>query len=939
MPKSRNAVAFISYSSVDEATANDIVTILEAAGLNSWLGHRDILPGQDFAAEIEEAIPQCSIFILVFSSNSNDSGECATETDLAKDSGLTILPVRLDDTKGHKGWSYRLARSQWLKRSHPDFESLLVSRVRASIAERERKTRGPEDDLFLPTPLETQRIPDVQGICGREKELADITAALVAVKNTGSGRLILIRGESGVGKSILAETVARDAMSLGFYVAQTVCEPFHEGMSFFPIRELMRQLSRAETWQDEVASIYGAGSSEASMAVIAELTDADPAARRDALLGTLANIVFGRANLDGSTPLLLMVDDLERTDAGTTDSLLCLLARLHEGPVVVVGTYRTDVVNATGPSHPLTPLISAAGRSGSKAMSVLLRPLPREELTALVGAILGGATELPEGFLIQLWRETEGNPLFLREIVRALHDESSIAEARLVRVEGRWRILGDWRNRRTPGTVEEAIRARLDLMDAGARGELERASVIGRRFAFEVMNRLTDEGEESLLRHLEECLSLSLIQESPEGDEAYEFTHGKIREVLYASMTRTRQRMMHAKVADALMALRTTVSEDWDALIGEHLYQAHRYSEAVPLLTAAARSLLAISAASEAANVLEKAITASMQTDGEAAASVAELRLLRIEALVLACEYNDALDAAQQTLSDPVSTRRDQGWALDYIGDIEWTKSRFDAAFKAYEAAELIALAEVDSELELEVCADLSEAYERMAESRAAYDAQQAAELDHKAVEYLERQYALAQSSGDAGAKARAFRNKAKRLRRDGDLDGSIRMYERGLELTDSRVATHSVLISYAKTLRFVGRREESAALVRRVLDWSSQSGARRSLGIALHHQALLILEQEGPTDEVLNDLTRALSIHREIGYDRGVSEVQMTLGEWHARRGQLGVAVIHLRESMHSNPEICDSEIIEMAARHLDAIDEHLRSHALREASHRAEG
>jgi tetratricopeptide (TPR) repeat protein len=933
MNSTGNKPIFISHASANAPVAEAIVGLIEASGMRCWLAPRDVPGGSDYGTEIFTAIHNSKVLIALMSGEANASSHCLREVELAVRGGLTILPIRLDGTEATGGLEYRLATAQWLAYAQPGFQEALLTRLCALVASDdvhvESQAVPPTVDLVAPQPR-TQ--PELQSIVGRETEVRQISDALQEVVKHGSGRLILVRGGSGVGKSILVGTIARQAAQTGFFVASAVCEPFHEGMSFFPIRELMRQLSTKHDLQAEIRAMYGDGSVQASMAAVAELSSVDPVARRDALLGTFANIVFGRAKSGAGTPLLLVIDDMERTDAGTTDSLLCLLARINDGPVAMLGTYRTDVVEANRAAHALTPLISAAARSGGRALDVHLRPIRESDLPDVVRAILGGDCDLPVQFRHQLWKQTEGNPLFLREVLRALQNDGSGPGPSLVLIDQRWMLQGNLTEWRTPETVEDAIRVRLDLMDAEVRGELERASVIGKRFAFEVMCRLSESDEGELLERLEECIHLSLIHESPDAPDSFEFTHGLIREVLYKSITRIRRKSLHSVVADSLQALRSIVSEDWEALIGEHLYQAGRYSEAAPVLFKAARQLLTVSAAAEASVLLEKSLDAAMRSKADAA-TISQIRITKVQALVAANEYSLARDLARQVCADLSTTAIVRAWALDYLGDIEWASGQMAAAFKAYLEAEVIAISETDTALELDVVADLAEAYDRAAEQIAGVDNERSSAYRKTADRYLTRQLALATMSADSAARSRALRNEAKRLRRAGDVAGAINKYEDSIALMDPRIASHSVLISYAKTLRFAGRYSEATTVVNRVLDWSMQSGARRSLGIAYYYRAVLNFDAHGAGDDVLEDLKCALSIHREIGYGRGLWEVQTLVGEWQLARGQRADAIDTFRSALDLQGEVDNSSVVTMVVDQLAAIDEHDRARSLRAA------
>src|SRR4051794_17284937 len=101
----------------------------------------------------------------------------------------------------------------------------------------------------------------------------------------------MLNGASGAGKSALAEAVIEAAKSMGYRCLRTACEPFHEGMSYFPVRELVRQMADGRPVGDVVAEQFGPGSSEVEMAAVSESIAADPSSRREAIVATFTNVI------------------------------------------------------------------------------------------------------------------------------------------------------------------------------------------------------------------------------------------------------------------------------------------------------------------------------------------------------------------------------------------------------------------------------------------------------------------------------------------------------------------------------------------------------------------------------------------------------------------------------------------------------------------------
>ncbi|MFI7742264.1 ATP-binding protein [Kocuria rhizosphaericola] len=922
--RERPGSIFISHASSDALEAQRIVQFLEQEGIACWMAPRDVAPAMDYAEKITSAIAEASALILLYTEHAGKSAHCMREVELAQRQHIPVYPLRMDGAPLTEGYEYRLATVQWIDATANERDALLaLIRALSCLA----RSQAPLPAKARPHAARATDAVHRLRITGRELELRRIDEALDRARKERRGQCLLIHGDSGAGKSILTQYTLLEARRRGFIVASTVCEPFHQGMSFFPIRELIRQLTISGSPILDLTDIYGPRSVEVEMASLTDVENIDPSSRRDGILATFANMVIGRSLAGECIPVVLAIDDLERVDPGTTDSLLCLLARLTEAPVIIVATYRSDIVAATRTTHPLGPLLVASGRS-SHTIELPLGMIPRSEMRSLVEAILEAPAQLPPSFFDQLWRETEGNPLYVRELLRSLQDHPAGA-TKLVFVNGTWQATGDFTNWRTPTSVEDAISYRLDLMDPKLRTELEKASVIGKRFAFALMAELTETGEDTLLNVLEQCVDLALIQESSHDDESFEFTHGKIRDVLYRSMSRIRRRKLHSVVADALQSMRSVLPEDWEALIGEHLYQAGRLAEATPLLEEAAMALLRISAARDASAMLAQGLAAAVGS-GADQETLVRLKLATVRALIQASDYPEALRLTVELGQDPSVDPTSGAWAQVHEGEIRWLTGEPAEALHALSTAKEKALQLGDLEMELHVCAGLAELCDRSAEQLSGIDEAASKKFREHGVQYLDRQIVLAENSANPSARARALRNKAKRLRQQGDLDAAVRAYEEGIALTDARVASHTLLISYAKTLRFAGKWAEAQRVVERVLEWSTQSGARRSLAIALHYRALILMEQGGSLLAVRADLEEAYAIHTEINYGRGVWEVNTVRGELCAAQGDWNQALPLFREVLGHPDSMNDASIVAAIAQQLVAINEDSRAERL---------
>jgi predicted ATPase len=248
--------------------------------------------------------------------------------------------------------------------------------------------------------------------------------------------------------------------------------------------------------------------------------------------------------LAGQAPLLLLLEDLHWA-ADSTLQLLHYLARaVSEQPLLIVGTLRPEAAPA---AHPLATLGRRLERDGL-ARRLSLAPLSAAAVASLIGQLSGegeGARPLAE----RLYRETEGNPFYLIETVKALF------EAGAIRVEARtWRADYAALGRSglpLPAGVSEMIAARVGRLSEEAQDAVRVAAVAGREFDFELLKGAWGKGEEATLAALDELLRHRLIGEAAAGAD-YAFTHHKIQEVVYEGLPRHRRLHLHGQVGMAM---------------------------------------------------------------------------------------------------------------------------------------------------------------------------------------------------------------------------------------------------------------------------------------------------------------------------------------------------------------------------------------------------
>jgi DNA-binding SARP family transcriptional activator/predicted ATPase len=374
------------------------------------------------------------------------------------------------------------------------------------------------------------RPADLVPLVGRENEWAQVMSAWDRMAE-GQAHLIVIGGEAGIGKSRLAAELSDWAGRQGVKSARTRAYAAEGRLSYAPVADWLRSPILASALPRlDVGSL-----SEISRLLpelVARRPDVPrPSARieawqRQAFFQSLAS-----AFLVADHPLLLVLDDLQWCDADTLEWIHFLLRSDRHAKVVVVGTVRTDEVDR---SHPLAGL-TAGLRDAGQLTEIHLRPLDPSETAALATHVAGRRLKPEQARYIHL--ETEGNPLFVVETVRAGLVESDDISS-------------------LPPKVQEIIGARLAQLSQPARDLASLAATVGRAFSLEILRRSGRGDDDRIVAGLDELLRRQIVRE--QGNGAYDFSHDKIREVAYVETTEARRRLLHRRVAEGLERVHAT---------------------------------------------------------------------------------------------------------------------------------------------------------------------------------------------------------------------------------------------------------------------------------------------------------------------------------------------------------------------------------------------
>jgi DNA-binding winged helix-turn-helix (wHTH) protein len=421
----------------------------------------------------------------------------------------------------------------------------------------------------------------------------------------GRGRLLLLVGEPGIGKTRTADEFAEAARGRG---ARTLCGRCYEGEgapAFWPWIRLLRECVRAADRATLIADM-GPGAVEIAallpelrerLGELPELRAGDDDQARFRLFDSVTTFL---RRTSARRPLVLVLDDLHWADEASLQLLRFLAMELADARLLVIGTYRDVEVHR---GRPLAEVLGALAREPA-CERVALRGLGAEEAARFVAVLLGAPP--PPQLASSVWEMTEGNPFFIQETVRLLASRGAVDAF----------DVGDAHALALPQSVRDAIGRRLDGLSEACNGLLRVAAVLGREFRAALLERTADLPRDRVLGLLDEAGAAGIVVPAPEGPEGvglYAFHHALIRQSLYYELDTLERVRLHRRAGEALEEACGAHPDPHLAELAHHFFQAAAGGEArkaVDYAELAAERAQRLLAWEQAARLYERALQA-----------------------------------------------------------------------------------------------------------------------------------------------------------------------------------------------------------------------------------------------------------------------------------------------------------------------------------------
>ncbi|HEX3906459.1 MAG TPA: AAA family ATPase [Mycobacteriales bacterium] len=431
---------------------------------------------------------------------------------------------------------------------------------------------------------------------GRDSEIAVLAEHYDELVTGGSGAMLLIAGEAGVGKSRLAAEARRLAEERGLARLVGHCAA-EAGIPYGPFVTAIRR--RIRTLDDEELRALFSGPAMLATALLPEVAQAAslPATSPgpEDLYLAVWQLLY---RLSQPTGALLLLEDLHWADIDSLRMLSYLARELSDLPVLIVGTYRRDELHRR---HPLTGVLAELSRE-RRYDEITLDPLDKDDTRRMLSAIFDG-TDVGDEFADAVLERTAGNPFFVEELAKVLVERGDIyAEA------------GDWVRRdlaaiEMPLTVRETLLARTRDLDATTLDVLKLAAVAGERLDAPVLALAAEVSAERIDDAVRDGLRLQLLTERHEGGlTSYGFRHALTREALADELVGPDRQRARRRLAQAIVTVHDGDLDAWAAELADHFAEAGDVAAAIEYGTRAARRATASFALEEASRRYERVL-------------------------------------------------------------------------------------------------------------------------------------------------------------------------------------------------------------------------------------------------------------------------------------------------------------------------------------------
>lgn len=607
---------------------------------------------------------------------------------------------------------------------------------------------------------------------GRENELKQLIYSLEQAK-TGHGSILFITGEAGIGKTRIAEELSEQKLTFDFeflvgrsiyregtdpylpfiemfnyyltqhpYVATSILTSFDSTANIlfdaFPAEKSRYSPNLEEAQENETDTknnIVSTSTSKSSKAK--EKNKEQPINKTNYSDSEIKpNDIHGLQLLEGKSrmfetiskilidiskkkPLVMFLDDLQWADAASLHLLHYLARNIKNHPILILGTFRPEDLDSPSEHvHPLQELITRLG-SENLFTTIELERLNYEHSTQIINSLLE-VDNIPGNFAELINNETEGNPFFIKEVLRTLVDDGALSvknEQLVLNITPEEIVI--------PTSIKELINLRLQRLNEDCKRTLEYASVIGNKFNLELLENIIGMADTDLINILNKLTEKKFIMDVNGGKSfTWKFTHNKIHEVIYNGISDNIKNIIHLKLAKYLEDVQIDNIDEVVYDLAFHFYNGQDFDRALSYSIEGGEKAIKSYANKEALNLYNISLNSLRRLD-EKLANTPHYKEKKIEVLSklgiinkTMGEWDKALDYFEQILSicDEIKSPQIKSKTYLNMGWIYQQRSHWQEAQNYFQKSLSMAKVIQDFNITAEAYNGLGAVYEREGE-------------------------------------------------------------------------------------------------------------------------------------------------------------------------------------------------------------------------------
>ena len=606
------------------------------------------------------------------------------------------------------------------------------------------------------------------------------------------------------------------------------------------------------------------------------------------------NVVLGLQRLSEEDPIIFFIDDLQWADQTTLNLLHYLSRNVEDMHMLILGTYRPEDI-VKGVSDKDSPLLNVLNNMSAEDLyqEIKLDRLDKVSTKDIIASLFD-ETHFEEDFIDRIHHETDGNPLFIIELMNLLVEEGHIAD------NDGYRLVQTLDKIHFPSKIYDVIVRRLDRLTAEQRDILTYASVIGEEFKSKVLEHSMGMKRITLLKKLNEIENTHNVINS--SGSKYSFDHSKIREILYEDINLELREEYHKLIAETYEGLYEDEKDEIIFELAKHCYRGGKYEKAFDYYQRAAEKAednyankQAIKCYDYLLDIIER--SGIIQSKDE---DKFDIHIKKGDCLRTIGDWTSAKESFEASLKIAIKMNDEQKIAESSIeiGDIHKLEAKYDEALELFTEASEIYESIGDEKGRCEAIGKIGSIYTNKSE----YE---------RSIEYFERMKDIAEGLGDKQLISKFYGNMGSAYYGFGELNKALGYYKKKLKIKKelgnpleigytlvNMSSIYARLQDYEKTLECC---DEALEIVEKTGDKLMEQNVLGKLGIAYAEQ--------GDFSKGLKYYKEKLAISEKMGDRRSVAYAANNIGELYKEKGDYEKALEYYQKDREISEGLGDKK------------------------------